>query len=412
MSTLGAPDPMRSGTIAASEETANNGSVRRRNLGAVLTHVHRAARLSRADLTALTGLNRSTVGVLVAELAELGLVSEGDPIPRGTPGRPSPAVDPADGVAVLGVDVGVAVMRFAVSGVGGALRGRLEVERATSRRDPEGTADDVAALVRCALADLRDRPVAAIGVAVPGVVRRQDGLVRVAANLAWHDVPFAELLAARLGPDGPPVLLGNDAELGAVAEHLRGAGRGVDDLLYLVGGVGLGGGIIAGGQPFGGATGYAGEVGHLVVDPAGHDCTCGGRGCLETQVGLRALLRRLGRDDQGEREAVAGLVADAAAGDGDVLAALAECGAWLGRGIASLVNVLNPSRVLLGGYLAEVHPHVLPALRRALDHHAQRPNRSVVTVAPAALGRDAVLRGAVELALGPLLADPLWVAGR
>jgi predicted NBD/HSP70 family sugar kinase len=390
----------------------NNESVRQRNLSTVLTLVHRSGKLSRADLTARTGLNRSTIGVLVAELVERGLVVEGDPVTRGTPGRPSPSVQAHPGsAAVIAADVGVASTSLAVSGVGGVLERRVRVDRPAGRRSPEATAEDLAALVGEAIAGLDGRPVLALAVAVPGIVRREDGLVHIAPNLDWHDVPLAELLSDRLGPGAPQILLGNDADLGAVAEHVRGAGAGVDDLVYLSSVSGVGGGIISGGRPFVGAAGYAGEIGHLVVNPKGLDCTCGGQGCLETEVGQQSLLRRLGREGEPEAQAIAALLLDAAAGDPAVLAALAEVGAWLGRGVASLVNVLNPSRVVLGGFLAEVHPWIVEALRRELDHHAQWPNRSVVTIVTAALGEDSTLQGAAELAIAPVLADPLAVPG-
>jgi predicted NBD/HSP70 family sugar kinase len=384
----------------------NNESVRAQNLSAVLTHVHRCGRLSRSDLTAATGLNRSTVGVLVTELVERGLLIEGDPVARGTPGRPSPSVQPAErGAAGLAVDVGVATIGLAVGGIGGALEQRTVIDRASERRGPEATADDVAALIMEVTVSL-GRPVVGIGVAVPGVVRRGDGLVRTAANLGWRDVPFTDLLTARLGQPCPPVLLGNDAELGATAEHLRGAGAGVDDLLYLLGGIGVGGGIIAGGRPFGGAAGYAGEVGHLVVNPMGQECSCGGRGCLETEVGQAALLRRLGRPVTPEGESRVQLLADAAAGDPEVRTVLAEAGTWLGRAVTSLANVLNPSRVLLAGLFAAAYPHLLDTLQPEVDGQTQWPNRAVMTIAPATLGEEAVLLGAAELALAPLLADP------
>lgn len=378
------------------------------NLRAVLTHVHQAGRLSRADLTALTGLNRSTIGVLVAELVERGLVEEGEPVARGTPGRPSPSLQPREGsVAVLAADVGVETMTFAVSGLGGALEDRVSLARPPARRTPEATADALAELASEAIGGLGSRPVVAFAVAVPGIVRREDGLVHIAPNLDWHDVPLAELLAERLGPGAPEILLGNDAELGAAAEHVRGAGAGVDDLIYLSGGSGVGGGLIAGGRPFGGATGYAGEIGHLVVNPKGIDCPCGGQGCLETEVGQQALLRRLGHRTESEGTALGELITAAADGDPDVLAALGEVGEWLGRGVASLVNILNPSRVVLGGFFAEAYPHIVESLRRELDHHAQWPNRSVVTIVTAALGADSALQGAAELAISPVLDDPL-----
>ena len=384
----------------------NRDSVRRRNLATLLGHVHRAGQISRASLTTLTGLNRSTVGALVADLVERNLVVEGEAVGHGTPGRPSPLVKPRpDSVVVLAVEVEVATISFAVAGLGGRLHERVRVDRAPDRRTPEATADDLAELIRDAMRRLSDRPILALGVAVAGIVRQSDGFVHVAPNLQWHNVPLAEMLADRSG-NTLPVLMANDADLGALAEHVRGAGVGVDNLIYVASEVGVGGGIVIEGHLLTGAAGYAGEIGHITVNPDGAQCRCGARGCLEAEAGEWALLRHMGRHSGNEREAVDTILREAAAGSPGALEALRTVGTWLGTGLADLVNIFNPNRIVLGGMFAKAFPYVADAVRGQIDVHAQAPSRGMVSVVPATLGDDSTLLGAVELALRPLLNDP------
>lgn len=392
-------------------QSANRESLRRRNLSSLLTHVHRAGLISRSALTGSTGLNRSTVGALVADLAARGLVEEGEAIGRGTPGRPSPQVRPRpDGPVVLAAEIEVATISLAVAGLGGHLQQQVRVDRARDRRTPEATVDDLAALIEEAIERLgSERPVLALGVAVAGIVRREDGFVHVAPNLHWRDVPLAEMLTGRLGT-GLPVYMGNDADLGAMAEHIRGAGVGVDNLIYVASEVGVGGGIIIDGRPLRGAAGYAGEIGHIAVNPGGAECRCGARGCLEAETGEWALLRHVGRANTNEREAVDIVLREAAAGSAVALDALHTIGTWLGAAVADLVNIFNPNRVVLGGLFAKTHPYMAEAISAKLDLHAQDPNAAMVSIVPATLGDDSTLLGAVELAFAPLLEDPTMIA--
>lgn len=391
-------------------QAANRESLRGRNLACLLAHVHRAGQISRSALTAATGLNRSTVGALVADLAARGLLEEGDPIGRGTPGRPSPQVRPrADGPVVLGVEVEVSTISLAVAGLGGQLHEHVRVERSADRGSPDATVEDLAALIQQALSVIADtRSVLALGIAVAGVVRRSDGFVHVASNLLWRDVPLAQMLSRRVG-GGLPIYMGNGADLGATAEHIRGAGAGVDDLIYLAGEVDVGGGIIIDGKPLQGAAGYAGDIAHLAVNPGGTACRCGARGCLEAETAQGALLRHMGRSDGREREGIAAILAEAAAGSEPALIALEKIGSWLGIGIAALVNIFNPRRVVLGGLFARAHPYLADAVHRQLDLHVQPPSRQMVSVVPAMLGEDSALVGAVELAFAPLLQDPTMI---
>jgi predicted NBD/HSP70 family sugar kinase len=163
------------------------------------------------------------------------------------------------------------------------------------------------------------------------------------------------------------------------------------------------------GRLLAGSAGYAGEVGHVTVDPNGDLCHCGARGCLESAVGEEALLRRSGRDPLGGNAALEDLIAAADRGDPVALAALAESGRGLGIGIAGLVNIFNPNRISLGGLYARVYPYVRPAILRELEWRAMPAPRAMVDLVAVRLGGNAPLLGAAELALTPTLADPAAV---
>ncbi|HET6746084.1 MAG TPA: ROK family protein, partial [Candidatus Limnocylindria bacterium] len=286
-------------------------------------------------------------------------------------------------------------------------------DRARGHLDAERIVADLARLAKPLVARLPARTtVVGIGASMVGVIRAPDGMVRVAPNLGWRDVPLPELLARALQLV-VPVSVANDADLGALAEHRRGAAAGVADVLYISGEVGVGGGVIAAGRALAGASGYAGEIGHMPVNPAGAACRCGSIGCWETEVGERVLLQRAGQRQTGGRAAVDAVFAAAAAGAPRAREALATTGSWLGIGLAGLVNVFNPSLIVLGGLLGRMHPLVMPEVDEALDRRAFRAAREVVRVVPAALGMDAPLLGAAELAFEPLLVDPAgWLAPR
>jgi len=247
--------------------------------------------------------------------------------------------------------------------------------------------------------------VTGVGCAIVGVVRRSDGLVSMAPNLGWIDAPLGDHLAAAFEP-GTAIFVANEADLGVLAEHRRGEAVDVDDVLYLSGEVGVGGGLIVAGRPLTGAAGFGGEVGHVAFDADGLPCRCGSVGCWETLVGEKALLRLAGRPGAGGRAAVDAVLAEAGAGEPAARAALDEVGRWLGIGLAGLVNIFNPRLVVLGGLFGRIHPFVAVTVEGELDRRALPGPRALVRVVPAGLGVDAPLLGAAELALEPLLADP------
>jgi len=208
-----------------------------------------------------------------------------------------------------------------------------------------------------------------------------------------------------------PVVIANDGDLGALAEVRRGVATGMSDVVYISGEVGVGAGVITDGRPLGGAEGFAGEVGHIPVNPGGLPCRCGSTGCWETEVGEQALLRRVGRPPGGGRAVVDEILAAAAIGDPDVLAAMDAHGRWLGFGLAGIINTFDPDVVVMGGLFARLHPFVSEALESELDRRVFDVVRQQVGVLPSGLGLDGPLLGAAEWAWERVLSDPA-AAGR
>jgi predicted NBD/HSP70 family sugar kinase len=388
-------------------------AIRRHNLALVLDQIHRDGALTRAELTQRLRVSRSTVGALVGDLIELGLVDEVIPVGGSGVGRPSHVVGPhASGPYVVAADIDVSQVVTAAVGIGGEVLARRVVVTGAAACGAENIAGVVVeSLADVAAATQRSLPPLAVGVSVPGTVNRQTGRVAVAPNLDWHDVAFGAMLAERL-PADLRVSVGNDADVAALAEHRRGATRGVDEFVFLLGRVGVGAGIISSGRPLSGRDGYAGEIGHNMVDANGPPCHCGKRGCVETYIGEGALLRLAGRDEPPSNAATAAVFADARAGDATALTAVREVAESLGLALASLVNTLNPHCAVLGGYLAELLDIARPDIERSLFEHTLEAHGGHLELIEPWFGADAALFGAAEVAFSDLLADPLAGAAR
>jgi predicted NBD/HSP70 family sugar kinase len=387
----------------------NQEDVRRHNLGTLLHHVHLAGHVSRAELTTQMALNRSTIAGLVAELESLGITEQAPPSSQGRQGagRPSADVRPSpDGPYVVAVDVGVDRVMVARIGLGGVVQQRV-MAPVIGHPAVDVVKHTVVQLVHQVVdAAPSSGALVGIGVGVPGLVRRSDGLVRIAPNLGWLDIPFASMVGEQLGL-GLPVSIGNDADLGALAEHQRGAGVGVDDLIYICGNIGVGAGLISGGEQVAGAGGYAGEIGHLPYDSDGGVCHCGNRGCWETEVGAITIAKAIGCPL--DQVLSLGEVLD---GFEDPTPELRTIGTHLGRGLALLVNMLNPRVIVLGGYLASLYPLVADEVATSLQGRALKAPNESVTLSLPGLGRDSTLLGAAEIAFDNLFTDPVSSLGQ
>jgi predicted NBD/HSP70 family sugar kinase len=388
--------------------------VREQNLGAVLRQVAEQGPRSRATLAVETGLNKSTVSSLVADLIEAGLLRDSPQGERRAKvGRPPQSVElnPA-GPFVLGLEVNVDYLAVWAADLAGAVQYRAFVAHDNRAASPQAAIGELARLAHEAL----EQPFAAgrhpvlATVAVPGLVDPR-GELAVAPNLGWLDVPIAELLNEAL--EDPPyvVRVENEANLGAVAELVEGAGQGLSDFVYVSGEIGIGAGVVLRGELFRGASGFAGEFGHLTIDPFGPPCGCGGRGCLERLAGQDALLRLAGWDSRmrhpGPRPEWPGaMLADSArAGHARTLEALSQVGHTLGIAIASVANLLDPEAVLLGGYFAPLADWLSVPIESELETRALAGRRMRCRVVAARLGGEAAVRGAVAMSRRAALQD-------
>lgn len=375
--------------------------VRQRNLARLLRLVHLEGPLSRATLTETTGLNRSTIADLVAELAAAGLVEERAPDPSRRVGRPSPVVAVAPGVLAVAVNPEVDALTIAAVSLDRSIahRERIDVDHLLS---PSETAAIVAErIAQWRSGELGDARFVAVGLAVPGLVRAADGLVRNAPHLEWTDAPVRDLVAdaTRL-----PTVVGNDASLGAVAEHLYGAARGIDHVVYLNGGAsGIGGGLIVHGMPVAGAGGYAGEFGQNRPGIASDGDRRARDGVLEDEVSRARLLAAVGLTAADEPTLAEAL---AASDDPAVTAELTRQRGILSTALANAVNVLNPSAVVLGGFLATLAESDLDGLAAAVAAQAMPANVEGLDIRVASLAEDRLLIGAAEAAFERLLSDP------
>ena len=376
-------------------------SLRERNRLQVLEVVRGSGSVSRADIARRTGLARSTVSTLVNELLRAGLLVE-----RGAPedgattqGRPPVLLsfDPRAG-AVLGVHFDHPVIRVAVADLGYTILAEATIAVDVDH-DAQDSLDAAASLVEQVLARSgveRERLLGA-GAALAGPIDQATGTVGSSAILpGWVGMPLAQELTLRLGL---PVHVDNDANVGALAESVLGAGRGAQDMAYIMLGSGIGAGLIIGGQVYRGSGGTAGEIGHVLVDEHGPLCRCGNRGCLETYAGADALLDLL-RRQHGDGLTVDGLVQLARDGDAACQRVITDAARFVGVAAATLCNQLNPELLVIGGELAQTGSLLLDPLRASITRYAIPAAAEDVRVVSGDLGDRAELLGALVLVLG------------
>jgi glucokinase len=311
-----------------------------------------------------------------------------------------------------GVDAGgTKVEGLLVDVDGGEILDRRRAE--TPATDAEASVQAIVAVARELMAERDD--VAALGVGAAGMVQL-DGVMRFAPNVAWRELPLRERIESAVGI---PTLVENDANAAAWGEFRFGAGRGSSDMLLVTVGTGIGGGIVSGGRLFRGAYGFAGEIGHIIVEPGGPLCGCGNRGCWE-QVASGRALGRLGREAAaahpesvlnelagGDSTNVTGFLVTAAAKRRDPIATeiMSEVGRRLGEGIAGLVNILDPDVVVVGGGVIDAGELLMEPARRAFVEAVEGPeHRPDVPLVAAVMGNDAGAVGAAELAWRELMA--------
>lgn len=379
----------------------NLDSVRQHNLSVVLGIVHRGGPASRSALTQSTGLNRSTIGALVGELVELKLVVETEPEASNRVGRPSPVIIANSRVVAIAVNPEIDAITVGIVGLDGTLHQRVRFPT-----DHVPGAAEAVTIVSAIIDGLRPmlesfERVLGIGVAVPGLVRASDGLVRLAPHLEWVDEPFTTMLE---DATGIRVSAANDARLGANAERLFGAGRDTSNLVYVNGGAsGIGTGVIVDGRPLTGTDGYAGEFGHTLVNSNGLRCHCGAIGCLETEVSQSLLLRVLGIKGGDLDELDRAL---AAANSVSVTAEVERQLSFLAVALRNATNIFNPQLIVLGGFLGSLLAAVPDRLTELVASQALAASVESLKIVRAELGTKLLMVGAAELAFASVLENP------
>lgn len=398
----------------ASRRPVDVQSVREHNLSLLLEGLVADGPRSRARLAEETGLNRTTVSSLVAELIDRQLVRETAVERPGAVGRPAQMLepDPTRWVGV-GLEVNLGHLAVSVRDLSGATRAETLLRRDNSGSSAQDSLAALVALYQQVMSPLRAEGVAPAGavLGVPGLVDRAAGELHLAPNLGWPGVRVTEVLAELLAPEVMPLGMDNDQNLAVLAEMVDGVARGRRDVVYVGVDIGVGGAVVVDGHVHRGAAGFAGELGHMPVTPDGPRCSCGRVGCLEAYVGHHALLRRAGRDPEGvgtglQVRPATDLASEASRGDVAVLAALNEAGHWLGFALSAMTNAFNPSTVVLGGLLGRLGPWLLPAVRDEIQQRTVGIDGSPVEVLASGLGATAVARGGAAAAVQRLVATP------
>jgi len=384
-------------------------TLRERNLRLVAAAVFEAsAPPSRADVAAATGLTRATVSTLVDRLVAGGLVAELPPVAAQKAGRPAvPLVRAGRSVVGLGLEVNVDYLGARALDLVGDVVAERVVTGSLHDSDPRAVLARLRALAAEVIAEVEagGMRVAGARLALPGLVDVRDGRLEVAPNLGWSSVEPVPELDLRTGDGDPPdVEVANEAKLAALAEL---AGDVPPSFLYVSGDVGVGAGIVVDRHLFLGERGWNGEIGHVVVDPAGPRCTCGATGCLEQYAGKEVLLRGSGLPSSAPVRAIVDLLR---AGDDAALDTVRRAGRALGAALATFVNLVDVSTIVLGGAYAELFGWVGHVVGGVVEERALAAPFAPVDVRPAAAGPHAALTGGAREVLRSVVADPArWV---
>jgi|WetSurMetagenome_2_1015567.scaffolds.fasta_scaffold59700_2 glucokinase-like ROK family protein len=386
---------------------ADQSLARKHNSSAILDLLRLYGPLSRALLAARIGLTRSTISRIVDELITDKLVREVE-LSLGRMGRPGMLLelDPQGGSAI-GIEIGVNFISILLTDFSANViwRERVSLPDEATSADYLGRAQQLAAQA-AGLASSRHLRLMGIGVAVWGLVDHVKGVIRFAPNLMWHDIPLRDDWEAIFQV---PVYLENDANASALGEYYFGAGRDIDNFLYMSMDIGVGGGIISDGCLFRGVSGYAGEIGHMVIDPHGELCSCGKVGCLETLVGRRVIIKRY-QNETGQSElSLEEIIQKARSGDPIARAIFEDVAENLGMGIGNLVNIFNPQRVILGWSLGQAYDLLLPTLEKSIQKNSLSDQIGKPDVVPFTNGADACLLGCVALVMDEIIRERIII---
>ena len=379
----------------------NRDDVRQHNLATLLRMIHESGTISRSLLTTNSGLNRSTISDLVQELEDLGLVTEQESKSSSGVGRPSLQVTASNKVVAFAVNPDIDAVTVGLVGLGGEVIKRKR-QPLTAPVRPERAVQVAAEIIKEMRGELSpDYRIAGIGLAIPGQVRVNDGVVRLAPHLDWVEVPIGKMLNQATGL---PVYADNDASIACNAEHTFGVGRDYEDMVYLFASTGgIGGGVIVEGHQLRGSSGYAGELGHVRITSSSDPDYSGLPGTLESEV---------------RRDEVLDAVKLYAATDEELMLALTQVRDSkvekivnrqidsLAIAIANFINIFNPQIVALGGYLAGLLAFDSDRLFEGVKRHSLKSANDSVVIRAGELGTNLLMVGAAEVAFNSLINDP------
>jgi len=398
--------------------------VREQNLSSVLHHLHDRTGLSRAQIANQTSLNKSTVSSLVEELINRGLIHETGTNSIGT-GRPGTILElnPQAG-GIIGLELGVDFLSVVLSDfIGNILWRRFEsVDPIVGEDSTIGLTLDLIdnAIKDCKARNLR---LLGMGVSTPGIVDLKEKVLVFAPNLHWRNIPLGRIYSQHTGV---PVFIDNDGNTATIGEHLFGVARQSSNFIFVFAGVGIGGGLFLNNELYRGNNGFAGEFGHspILWNPAFQaPCHCGNRGCWETHANQYSIIRRAEASLEVKRHSIIpqlmeqnkaplsiSLIKEAAdAGDKEAIDILSETGEALGLGFASLINIFNPEKIILGGPLSNVGGYLLPAIKESVKKHAMPEIAHQAEILLSAFGTDASVIGAIALVVNDILLNPIHV---
>jgi len=370
------------------------------NRMALVRHLCAHPGLSRADLATAVGLTKSTVSLLARELIAEGWFIEREVVATGDLGRrPTPLfIDPRR-LLLLGAEVGIEAVRVVATSLTGEVRACTVASYGASRTAKACINTLANALIKLSRQLDAGQQILGLGVGLPGGVNEARGVLHFAPNLGWRDIPFGTLLADKLQDTalaGVPLFIQNEADVAALGEMEFNPAPGADPLLYVSINQGLGAGVIVGDRLLTGSRGFAGEVGHMVLQLNGPRCSCGRRGCAEALIATRAMLH--GSGDEAALRSLAEVRAHLVDEDAATMKAVNSAGRYLGVLLQNLATAYDPACIVLGGSVVELgEPFLKPALDTLLDYAtaASLPPPSVRT---SKFGANAVAVGAAALA--------------
>jgi N-acetylglucosamine repressor len=410
----------------SNRNSADQALVRELNLSLVLRYIHNEAPVSRAQIAQATGLNKSTVSSLVEDLLGRRLVHETGTNSVGT-GRPATLleINPQAG-GIIGAELGVDYVAIALTDFKGNILWR-QLENVNPTDTQELTLTKILTLTDEAMEVCKAHKLyhLGLGLSVPGTVDLEQGLLVFAPNLQWRNVPIRSIFSEHTRLN---VFVENDANAAAIAEHLFGTARNSDDFIFVVAGIGIGSGLFLNGELYRGKDGFAGEIGHtpIIAEPYQTLCHCGNRGCWETYANQHSLIQRVQtRLDDNQESIIPGLLVEqnvpltiaivkqaADEGDEEALGALAEIGTALGLGFASLIDIFNPEKIILGGTLSIVGNHLLPSIKSTSEKHSLLSVSPKTDILLSEFATDAILIGAISIVVDDILSYPTHVERR